>query len=393
MNWFKKKRIFLDYASATPLLPEVKKVMERYWSKDFYNASGIYEESLLVKKKIEESRTSVARTLGLTSSGIVFTASGTESDNLAILGAFESARKSIKKPHIIVSAIEHPAVMSSALEVERRGGELSILDVDEYGKVSPEALRKLLKENTFLVSIGLANNEIGIIEPLAKVGRIIREYRKNNESEYPYLHSDASQAPSYLSLNLESLQTDLMTLDGAKIYGPKGIGVLALRKSVKIHPVIFGGGQEGSRRSGTLSPSLVSGFALALHIAQKDMEKESRRLETLRKYFIEEIERRLPSAVINGFKDKSLPNIVSVSLPNTLSEFVLLKLDKEGVMASPGSVCSLDGITSGSSVIRALGKSELAESTIRFSFGRPTTKKDIEKALNIFCRIAKPVLK
>lgn len=392
MFWFKKKRIFLDYASATPVLPEVKKKMDKYWSKDFYNPSAIYEESLAVKREVEEARKSVARTLGVSLSGIIFTASGTESDNLAILGTFEIAREVFKKPHIIISAIEHPAVVSAAKEVLRRGGEMSVLPVDEEGRVSLEVLKKLLKKNTFLVSIGLANSEIGTIQPLSKIGRILREYRKNNESPYPCLHTDASQAPSYLDITLESPNLDLLTLDGSKIYGPKGVGILATRKGIKIHPIIFGGEQENARRSGTLNPALVVGFASALDIAVKNREKESGRLRVLQKYFIEQVNQCLPKAVINGSPDDSLPNIISVSLPDTLSEFVLLKLDKEGVMVSVGSACSNDGSVSGSEVIRAIGKEELSESTLRFSFGRFTTFSEVKRSVKIFCKVAKSLL-
>ena len=400
MNWFEKKRIFLDYASATPVLPEVKRAMEKYWSRDFYNPSAIYREGVWIKEEVEESRTRVARALGVAPSGVIFTASGTESDNLAILGAFESFRQVKKtlrqaqgKPHIIISAIEHPAVIGAAEEVARRGGEMSILGVDEEGRVSPEALKKLLKKNTFLVSVGLANNEIGTIQPLSKIGRLLREYRKGRGSSYPYLHTDASQAPNFLDVSIESLQTDLLTLDGSKIYGPKGVGALAVRRGVKIHPIIFGGGQEGARRSGTLNPALVSGFALALDIALRNREKESQRLETLRKYFVKSVTKRLPKMVINGSLNNHLPNIVSVSIPGVLSEFILLKLDKEGVMASVGSACSLDERVSGSPVIRALGRSDLAEATLRFSFGRPTTLSDVKRTVEIFCLIGESMLK
>ncbi|MEK7176930.1 MAG: cysteine desulfurase family protein [Patescibacteria group bacterium] len=392
MFWFPQKRIFLDYASATPVLPEVKKKMDKYWSKDFYNPRAIYKEASVIKEEVEEARKSVARALGVSFSGIIFTASGTESDNLAILGTFEIAKEIFKKPHIIISAIEHPAVALAAEEVVRRGGEMSVLGVDEEGRVSPEALKKLLKKNTFLVSVGLANSEIGTIQPLSKIGRILREYRKDNESPYPYLHTDASQAPNYLDVTLESPNIDLLTLDGSKIYGPKGVGILATRKGVKIHPIIFGGEQEGGRRSGTLNPSLIVGFTSALEAAIKDREKESERLKVLQKYFIEQIYQHVPKAVINGSLEHSLPNLISVSLPNTLSEFVLLKLDKEGVMVSVGSACSSDGLVSGSEVIKALGKHQLAESTLRFSFGRQTSLSEVKRAAKIFCKVAKSLL-
>lgn len=345
-----------------------------------------------MKKEIEDCRARVARALGVSPKGIIFTSSGTESDNLAILGTFEEGLKMVKKPHIIISAIEHPAVAAAAEEVVRRGGEVSIIGVDEEGLVSPEALKKLLKKNTLLVSVGLANNEIGTIQPIPKIGRVVREYRKKHNSIYPLLHTDASQAPGFLNINLESLQSDLLTLDGSKIYGPKGIGALVLRAGVKIHPIIFGGGQEGGKRAGTINPAFIAGFTLALELAVKYREKESERLEVFRKYFIDSVAKRLPKAIINGSIAHHLPSIVSISLPGTLSELILLKLDRAGIMASVGSACSLDERVSGSSVIRALGKEDLAESTLRFSFGRFTTSSDFKKAVEIFCRISESMV-
>ena len=211
----------------------------------------------------------------------------------------------------------------------------------------------------------------------------MREYRKQEESPFPYFHTDASQAPSFLSVDLESLQTDLLTLDGSKIYGPKGVGVLALRKGVKLHRL----------RSGTLNPALISGFTLALEIAIRDREKESKRLESQRKYFVDAVSKRLPNAIINGSEKSHLPNILSISIPGTLSEFILLKLDKAGVMVSVGSACSNDEMESGSPVIKALGKGDLSESTLRFSFGRFSTPDEVKRAVEIFCKIVGPIKK
>jgi cysteine desulfurase len=406
MSWFrslfsekKNKRIFLDYASATPILPEVRQAVAKYFLADFYNPSAIYEEGVKVRKEVEECRAQVAKLLGASAKEIIFTSGGTESDNLAILGAFEAFRQAqgkrpeSSKPHIIISAIEHPAVMRAAEEVVRRGGEMSIAEVDEEGVVSFEHLKNLLKKNTFLVSIGLANSEIGTIQPLAKIGRLIKEERKSRESNYPLFHTDASAGASFINVNIETLQCDLMTLDGAKIYGPKGIGALALRRGVSIHPIIFGGGQERGRRAGTENPGLIAGFARALEIAARDREKEGERLESMRQEFINIVVKNLPQAIVNGSGESHLPNIVSVSIPGVLAEFLLLKLDKEGVLVSAGTACSLDEKESGSPVIRALGKNDLAESTLRLSFGRFTTEKEMKKAAEIFCNSVGNMLK
>jgi cysteine desulfurase len=406
MNWFNNifspaklgtgknsKRIFLDYASATPVLKEVRDEMEKYFSRSFHNPSSIYEEGLEVKEEMESYRAGVARVLGAGGKEVVFTSGGTESNNLAILGVFEEAKKTVEGPHIIISAIEHSAVVRAAEECVRRGGELSVVEVDEEGVVAVGALEKLIRKNTVLISVTLANSEIGTIEPIAKIGRIVREMRRQNHSSYPVLHTDASAAPCYLNVNIEGLQADLITLDGAKIYGPKGVGVLAPRRGVKLHPVIFGGGQERGLRAGTTNSALIAGFSKALMIAEHDREGETKRLSSLRREFVESVIKNLPHAVINGSSENHLPNIVSVSIPNILAEFALLKLDREGVAVSVGTTCSLDEKERGSPIIKALGKDELKEATLRISFGKFTTIDEVKKASEIFCRTLQNMLK
>lgn len=360
--------------------------MVKYFSREFYNPSAIYAEALVMKKEVEDYRTRVAKLVGTTASEVTFTAGGTESVNLAILGVVEEALTHTKRPHIIISAIEHPAVVKAAEEVVRRGGELSVVAVNEEGLISLEALKNSLKKNTVLVSLGLANSEIGTVQPIARIGRLIKEIRKERGTQYPLLHTDASPAAGYVNINLETLQCDLITLDGAKIYGPKGSGILATRRGVKLHPIIFGGGQERGRRSGTTNPALIAGFTKALEIAQAEREKETTRLETMRSNFVNALIKNIPTAIINGSSESHLPSIVSISFPGVLAEFLLLKLDRAGVLVSVGSACSYDEKVSGSPTIRALGKESLAESTIRVSFGRATTLKDIDRAIKLLCR-------
>lgn len=400
MDWLTKlfpkkepKKIFLDYASATPVLPEVKLAMGKYFSKEFYNPSAIYEEGLKVKREIEENRTKVARILGAGSKEVVFTAGGTEADNLAILGVFEEAKKTIPKPHLIISAIEHSAVVRVAEECVRRGGELSVAPVDEEGLVSPETIAELIKKNTVLVSVGLVNSEIGVVQPISRIGRLLKELRKKNNSTYPLLHSDASAAPNYLNINIEPLQCDLLSLDASKIYGPKGAGLLAMKKNIKLHPLIFGGNQEKGLRAGTLNPALIAGLTQALEIAERDREGEVRRLEALRALFVEEVVKTLPTALINGSVKNRLPNILSISIPGILGEFLLLKLEREGLLVSVGTACSLDEKESGSPVLEALGKGDLKESTIRISFGKHTHEKELKEAIKIFCSTVSNMLK
>ncbi len=373
MFWHKK--VFLDSASATPVLPEVRRAMKKFGRSNFYNPNAIYEEGRHVSRAIEKCRTSLARSLGVSKEGIIFTSGGTESVQLAIVGAFEKALESIKAPHLIISAIEHASVMRAADEVRRRGGKVSIVPVDKDGLVSPEKVLELIKPSTFLISIILASNEIGTVQNISKIGRLIRKERNH----YPYLHTDASQAPSYLDVNVEKLSADMISLDSGKIYGPKGAGLLAVRKNVKIL----------HSRLGTESLELIAGFDAAFSATLRDREAESSRLSDLKKYFIRELKRHLPEAVINGSLDHSLPNIVSVSIPNTSGEVMVLALERKGVLASVGSACSYREDKSGSDTIRALGRAELAESTIRFSMGRFTTRKEVDYALEMLYNLVK----
>lgn len=356
MSLFKKKRIFMDYAGGRD------------------NPSAIYAEGVEARRKLENARTSIARILHAGSKDIIFTSGGTESDNLAILGVFEACRHATSTRHIIISSVEHPAIEETAREVERRGGEVTIIQTDEEGRVSPQEVLSAVKENTILISISLANGETGTIQPISKIGRLVREYRKDKNTIFPYLHTDASQAAKLLDLNVESLRVDLMTLDGSKVSGSHGSGCLVVRPNVDLYPIIFGGGQERGLRSGTENVSAIVAFAEALTLANKNREKESRRLNLLREFFIKEIKKKLlaggTSVIINGSSDPELqlPNIINLSIPNTLAEFVALKLDQKGIMVSVGSACNSR-------------KNLPDKENIRFSFGEFTTKSEIVRTL------------
>ena len=391
MRLFKKlkntNRIFLDFASATPQLDEVTEVMKKYQNENFYNPSAIYQEGTIIRDDLLRFRKILAKLLHASAQDIVFTSGGTESNNLALLGIFEAYKNKISKPHFIISSIEHSAVAEAAKEIKKRGGEVSTLEVDENGIVSVEKLKSLMTDRTVLVSIMLANNEIGTIEPIPRISRVIKEFRKSKETEFPFLHSDASQAANYLSLDISSLGVDLMTLDGSKIYGPKSIGILLIRPNVSLTPIIFGGGQEGGMRSGTENLSLIAGFTKALEIAQRDKDKERDRLERLKIFFIESISKDFPSLIINTPSKNSLPNIVSISIPGQIGEFIAIKLDQNGVMVSTGSSCGIFKDVGGSATIKGIGKDELAESTLRFSFGRSTKEEDLKKTLQVLKKI------
>ncbi|MES2214267.1 MAG: cysteine desulfurase family protein [Patescibacteria group bacterium] len=364
MKFFQKKRIFLDYASATPVLPEARKVMEKYVTDEFYNPSAIYAEGVLVRRELGQCREKVARHLHAGAKDIIFTSGGTESDNLAILGTFEKAAESVLVPHIIVSELEHPAILEAAEEVKRRGGDYTIIRADEEGIIRPDTIEKAITENTVLVSVSLAAGSIGVIQPVSKIGRMIREVRKKNSSSYPYFHTDATAAANYASLNVDALNVDLLTLDGAKMYAPKGSGVLVVRPGVELSPQILGGGQERGLRAGTENIPSIAGFAVALDIVVRDREKESKRLLSLRNKLLESV-RSIQGAFIIGSPENLLPNVISVSFPGQISEFLAISLDQKGICVSAGAACQSQNDST----------DDLA---LRFSLGRGTTLKDIE---------------
>ncbi len=386
-----KKRIFLDYASTTPALHEVEKAMRPFFATSFANPSALYEEGVNARKIVEKSRKEVARILSAHSDEIIFTGSGTESDNLALFGTVKTLRLKIPKPHIITSSFEHPAILEAAKQLEKEGVEVTYISPDKNGFITPSEIKKELKSNTVLVSVMFANNEIGTVQNIREIAKTIRLFRKEKkkDKDFPYLHTDASQAANYFSLNVLELHTDLLTLDGSKIYGPKGIGMLFVRRGVKITPQIVGGGQEKGFRSGTENVPLIVGFTKAFSIVQSDREKESKRLNILRDFVIKKILKEHPKAKLNGSFTSRLPNNINICFPGIDAEFAVIKLDSLGFACSSSSSCRTLSENSSSYVIESIGGGEeCRESSLRFSLGRGNVKKD----LIALCKILKKIL-
>jgi cysteine desulfurase len=394
MSKIKHKRIYLDYASGAPVQKEVSRVISKH-ALIFANPSSIHRDGVQAKKILDEARSHVAEALYAHSDEIVFTGSGTESDNMAVLGVFKQARLSPdfkgRDVHIITSVIEHPSVLYACRHIEEVGGKVTYLSVDNNGQFDLKELKNALTPNTVLVSIAFANNEIGTIQPIKEIAKEIRRYRKVNsiDSRYPLLHTDACQAGTYLDLNVEQLGVDLMTLNGTKLGGPHGIGVLYLRRGTQVAPIIYGGGQENGFRSGTEDVARVTGMALSLKFAQKNIDKAVKVSMGLQKYFETSLVKKFPDCRINGGSPK-LPNNVSVSFKNISSELLVLELDAKGISASAGSACS-SAKDAGSHVIEALyGKNDSnIYSTVRFSFGADTKKSDIVYTLKSLTEILK----
>ncbi len=378
-----KRRVFLDYASTTPVLKEVESEMQKVRENLYFNPSALYSEALSTREALSSARKKIANIISAQKDDIVFTSGGTESNNLAILGVFEAHKKDDFVPHFITLSIEHPSVLEVFNEIKKRGGEVTVLPVGEDGVVSVRDVREALKENTVLVSIMYANNEIGTIQPINEIGKAIKDFRRKNSTSTPYLHSDACQAPSYLDLNVLRLGVDLLTVDGIKIYGPRGFGFLYVRGGVKINPIVFGGGQERGLRSGTEN---VEG-ALGLEIAVRDREKESERLLAIRDCAIKNILENFPGAKLNGSHSDRLPNNINICFSKIDAEFAVISLDVNGVCASYSSSCRTLKEDSSSYVISSIGREECSLSSLRFTLGRQTKKSDMDYLLKVLKKV------
>jgi cysteine desulfurase len=358
--------------------------MNTSFKNDFYNSSAISEGGLEVKNKIEESRKYIASFLGSRREEVIFTSGATESNNLAILGVVSYAQKLFKKPHIISSTIEHASVLEVLYTLEYQNKiELSLIEVDEKGYLDLKSLKKSLRENTVLVSIMYANNEIGRIFDIKEIAKTIRHFRKNKKqnTNYPYFHTDATQATNYLDMNIIRLGVDLMSFNSAKIYGPKSIGVLYKKSNVNLDSVFYGGDQEFGLRPGTLNPALILGLAKALEITNKIKDKEVSRLEKLKNKFYLDLEKVFKKhdleIQLNGTLDNSLPNILNITIAKIPSDLFLIELSMKGIYISEKSACKT-GEKKNSHVIEALyGKTQEKISSLRFSLGRETKKEDL----------------
>lgn len=406
----KIKTIYLDHSAATPMDERVLRAMKPYFATDFANPSSLYSLGVKAKKTVEAARKTVAEILFTQPDTIVFTSGGTESSNMAIFGVAQKG----KRGHIITSKIEHDSVLRAVEELERQGFEVTYLDVDEFGFVSVDQVKKALKKETILVSVMYANNEIGTIEPIADIGREIVKWRKENKTVYPYFHTDACQAAGAMELSVEKLHVDLLTLNGSKIYGPKGVGVLYKRRGVKLGSLMFGGRQEFGVRAGTENVAGIVGFGKALELVQEKKEKENKKLIELRNYFWIQIQKQMDEVKLNGpsvtasaakqSQSKKiasssstprndsmsrLPNNVNISFKNIEAEALMLYLDSYGILCSTGSACSTES-NEPSHVLTACGYSQQrAESSLRFTLGKDTTKKDIDTVLKYLSAIVK----
>ncbi len=368
------KPVYMDYAATTYVKPEVLEEMLPYFTNKFGNPSSFYAISRETKMAVDKARGQVANALNADLNEIYFTGGGSEADNWAIKG-IASAYKN-KGNHIITTKIEHHAVLHTCEYLEKQGFEVTYLDVDEEGFIDLEELKNAITDKTILVSIMFANNEIGTIEPIKEIGKICRERKV-------LFHTDAVQAIGNVAIDVKDMNIDLLSIAGHKIYGPKGIGVLYIRKGVRIHNLIHGGGQERNRRAGTENIAAIVGLGKAIEMATQNLEEHSKNLTVLRDKLIDGL-LKIPYTRLNGPRgDKRLPGNVNVSFEFIEGESILLSLDFEGVCASSGSACT-SGSLDPSHVLLAIGlPHEKAHGSLRLTLGDGSTEEDVNYVLEV----------
>ena len=402
-----KKSIYLDYASTTPIDPKVLSAMTPFLKGDFANPSSIHGPGQKAREAIDKAREQVAGFLNCAPTEIIFTGSATEADNLAILGVVKATRsKGVMMPHIITVKTEHHAIIEPCEALEKqRLAEVTYLPVDKDGLIKPEAVQKAIKANTVLVSIMYANNEIGVIQPISKIGAILEKFKVQSSKFKVIFHTDAAQAVNYLDCDVQKLGVDLLTLSGHKIYGPKGIGALYIRKGALIEPIIFGGGQERGMRPGTENVAGIVGLGAAIaELETRDIEiskyqnieiskcrnvniSKLESLEFLRNKLIDGVLTKIPRARLNGSRENRLPNNANFSFEGAEGESIVIALDQEGIAASTGSACSSRSLEP-SHVLLALGLShEQAHGSLRLTLGRYTTEQEIGRVLAVLPKI------
>ncbi len=389
-NPFKKREsrksvVHLDYASTTPVAPEVLAAMLPYFREEWANPSAIYSSGVQARTVVEGCRTAIARLLRVRPQGVLFTSGGTESNNQALIGFVEALHaegRAYENMEIVTTCIEHPSILETCAALQKRGIRIVYLDVSEEGLIREQELTAALTEKTVLVTFAYVNSEVGVIQDVKKITRQVRLFNTTHKVNV-CVHLDASQAPLWLSCEMDMLGVDLMTLDAGKCYGPKGIGVLSLRHDVPLAPRMYGGGQERGLRSGTENVPLIVGCSAALQRAQSSWKVRSETVSILRDAMIRQIKEDIPQAILNGSRQSRIANNINISIPGVESEYAVITLDAHHVAASTRSACG-SNTSYGSYVVHAMTKDESrATSTIRFTLGEGTSLGDIQYALQI----------
>ena len=373
------RKVYMDNAATTSLAPEVLEQMMPYLTSTYGNPSSVHAFGREAKTGLDKARQQVAAALNAELDEIIFTGCGTESDNTVLLGVAEKYKA--KGNHIITTNIEHHAILHTAEYLEKHGCEVTYLPVDEFGRVSPEQVAAAIKENTILVSIMFANNEVGTIMPIAEIGAVCKE-------KGVLFHTDAVQAVGHVPIDVKAMNIDMLSLSAHKFHGPKGVGALYVRRGIRLPSFIMGGGQEKGRRAGTENTAGIVGLGAAAELSCAHMAENAERMTALRNRLMEGIEREIPYVKLNGHRTQRLPNNVNYSIRYIEGESILLMLDMNGIAASSGSACT-SGSLDPSHVLLALGLDhETAHGSVRLTLGDETTEEDIDYVIAVLKKTA-----
>ena len=373
------RKVYMDNAATTALAPEVLEQMMPYLTATYGNPSSVHAFGREAKSGLDKARQQVAAALNADVDEIIFTGCGTESDNTVLLGVAEKYKS--KGNHIITTNIEHHAILHTAEYLEKNGCEVTYLPVDEYGRVSAEQVAEAIKDNTILVSVMFANNEVGSIMPIAEIGAVCRE-------KGILFHTDAVQAVGHVPIDVKAMNIDMLSLSAHKFHGPKGVGALYVRRGIRLPSFVKGGGQEKGRRAGTENTAGIVGLGAAVELSCAHMEENAKRMTALRNRLMEGIEREIPEVKLNGHRTERLPNNVNYSIRYIEGESILLMLDMNGIAASSGSACT-SGSLDPSHVLLALGLDhETAHGSVRLTLGDETTEEDIDYVIQVLKKTA-----
>jgi cysteine desulfurase len=373
------RRVYLDNSATTPIDPRVVEAMMPYLKDKFGNASSIHFFGQEARSGVDKARHQVANAINARPNEIVFTSGGTESNNLAIRGLVEANEKHGK--HIITSQIEHPAVKNVCEDLENRGFKVTYLPVYDNGMVRIEDVKNVIREDTVLISIMTANNEIGTIQPVEEIGKLVHNERENGNKIW--FHTDAVQAIGRMSVDVEAFGCDLLSMSAHKIYAPKGIGALYIRRGVRVNSQNLGGHQERERRGGTENVPNIVAFGKACQLVTENLQEKIQFIDKLRNSFEQQVSKRIPDVYFNGDRENRLPHVSNISFDHAEGEGILINLDLHGIAVSTGSACS-SGSLEPSPIILALGQNEeLARGAVRFSFGQNNSPEDVEYVLDV----------
>lgn len=386
------RRVYLDYAATTPVRREVARAMAPFFVNEFGNPATLYRLGTAAYQAVSQSRTAVASALSTTPDTIVFTSGGTEANNLALFGLGRQTPPRFR--HLVTTAIEHRSVLEPARQLQKEGWRVSYIPVNADGLVDPRQVLRVLRPTTALVSVMQANNEIGAVQPIAEIGRQLLKFRRTNSSSYPYFHTDACQAVSYLELAVDKLHVDLLSISASKLYGPKGAGALYIRRGVPLLPLLMGGGQEAGRRAGTENVPGIVGLGAAVTLGVTERDDVVQRMRALAGWFWNQLRKQFPGVRLLGPPPGSnrLPHNLNIIFPDVEGETLVLYLDRGGISCSTAAACA-SLAQEPSQVLSALGLSnqEIAHA-VRFSLGQSTTRQDLNyvlRSLNTIQRIFK----